>query len=186
MRRCLTALALALALAGCGGGEISSRQTGVSAASALTGPAELLELETSQGRTELFREVARGSLSQQGRKATGPVLFPVVHDGEVVAAPGFDPRADLFLSADSGQPLQLTFDGRRDRWSEERRDLLQGLSEREAAELVARSLLNTWGIRPSGPVVVDRASGAPYAAAYIDGNLRINPVFLYMAASALQ
>jgi hypothetical protein len=32
-------------------------------------------------------------------------------------------------------------------------------------------------------VQVDKASGAPYAVAYVDGILRINPAFLYMAAA---
>ena len=59
----------------------------------------------------------------------------------------------------------------------------QGLSEREASELVARSLLFTWGVRPDGPVKVVRAAGAPYAAAYLDGVLRLNPAFVYMASA---
>ena len=33
------------------------------------------------------------------------------------------------------------------------------------------------------PIVVERAAGAPWAAAYIDGILRVNPSFVYMAAA---
>jgi hypothetical protein len=33
-------------------------------------------------------------------------------------------------------------------------------------------------------VRVDRALGAPYAAAYVDGVMRVNPAFLYLAAAA--
>ncbi|MGZ3457343.1 MAG: hypothetical protein ACXU86_02440, partial [Archangium sp.] len=104
--------------------------------------------------------------------------------GELVAAPGIEGRADLLQSPDAGAALQLSFDGRAgERWQEDRRESLQGLSEREAAELVARTLLAHWRINPTGVVQVDRASGAPYAAAYVDGILRINPAFLYMAAA---
>ncbi len=109
-------------------------------------------------------------------------MFPVMKDGEVVAAPGFDVHADLLVGADAGAGLQLTFLGS-EAWSEDRRDSFQGLSEREAAELVARSLLNLWGITSDAPIVVERASGAPWAAAYMDGILRVNPSFVYMAAA---
>lgn len=172
------ALAGALALAACGGGISPSR--GPTATQALTETAELLEFETPATRQELFRELARTSQTQAGRKASGPVLFPVIIAGEVVAARGLDTRADLLQAPDAGVPLQLSLDLR---WPEERRDSLQGLSEREAAELVARTLLAHWGIRPTGVVQVDRTPGAPYAAAYMDGLLRINPALLYLAAS---
>ncbi|MBI3185716.1 MAG: hypothetical protein HYZ28_26555 [Myxococcales bacterium] len=180
MRRVLwsAAVSFAVALAGCGVGTVPPHRA--SASQALTGAAELLEFEAPASRQELFRDLARTSQAQAGRTATGPVLFPIVLDGEVRAAPGFDARADLLQSPDAGQPLMLLFEGR---WAEDRRDSLQGLSEREAVELVARSLLAYWAVRPSGPVQVDRAPGAPYAAAYMDGILRVNPAFVYMAAS---
>ena len=63
-------------------------------------------------------------------------------------------------------------------------NFVHGLSEREASELVARTLLTHWGIQQTGPVQVDRVSGAPYAVAYVDGILRINPAFLYLAAAS--
>jgi hypothetical protein len=91
---------------------------------------------------------------------------------------------DLFQSWDAGGGIQLEFNARAgERWPEDRREGLQGLSEREAAELVARTLMAHWGIHPEGTVQVDRASGAPYAVAYVDGILRINPAFLYLAAA---
>jgi len=34
------------------------------------------------------------------------------------------------------------------------------------------------------PVQVDRAAGAPYAAAWVDGALRLNPAFVLLAAAA--
>lgn len=48
---------------------------------------------------------------------------------------------------------------------------------------MARSLLSQWGIGQDGRIAVDRATGAPYAAAYVDGILRINPSFLYLATA---
>jgi hypothetical protein len=136
-------------------------------------------------RLELFREVARQSETEAGQAAQALVLFPMTTaDGELVAAPGFEGRLDLLQSPDAGSSLQLVFDGRTgERWPDDRRESLQGLSEREAAELVARTLLSHWQVQPAGVVQVDRASGAPYAVAYVDGILRINPAFLYLAAA---
>ncbi len=184
MRRWVASLLLSLVtLTGCGVGGAPVRAS-LSARQALTSPPELLEFETSTTRLELYREVARISEVEAGQTAQAPVLFPISQRGELVAAPGFESRTDLLLAPDAGAPLQLSFDGRAgERWPEDRREGLQGLSEREAAELVARTLLAHWRVNPSGGVEVDRASGAPYAAAYVDGILRINPAFLYMAAA---
>jgi hypothetical protein len=179
MRRLISFVLPAL-LAACGG-TFTSNSRAVSAQQALTQTAELLEFETSSTRAELFHDVARASVVQAGR--TGPVMFPVLKNGELVAAPGISPGTDLLMSADAGGGLQLTLDSPGDAWAVDRRDSFQGLSEREAAELVARSLLNLWGISSSGPIVVERAAGAPWAAAYIDGILRVNPSFVYMAAA---
>ncbi|MBX5482036.1 MAG: hypothetical protein IRZ16_09405 [Myxococcaceae bacterium] len=150
---------------------------------ALTSSTEVLEFETPASRQELFREIVRTSQAEAGRETNEPVLFPMSEGGRLVgAAPGLDPHADLLEAPDAGHPLQLVFNGR-ERWPEDRRDSLQGLSEREAAELVARSLLSHWGVSTDQEIVVERAPGAPYAAAYVDGMLRINPSFLYLAAS---
>lgn len=168
-----------LLLAACGGGAVPSR--GVSTTQALTGTAEWLEFEPTQVRVELFREVTRQGAQQAGSR--GAVLFPQLVDGEFVAAPSLETGVDLLGSADAGAAFDVTFDARADRFSEDRRDAFQGLSEREAAELIARSLLTAWGLKPTGAVTVVRAAGAPYAAAWIDGQLRLNPAFIYMAAA---
>jgi hypothetical protein len=172
----LAALPLAVA---CGGTALSTHAP--TTQQALTQTAEFLEFETPATRGDLFRDVARTSVLQAGSR--GPVLFPMLRNGELVAAPGFEPRTDLLMGVDAGSGLQLTFESSGEAWSEDRRESFQGLSEREAAELVARSLLNLWGVSPSAPVVVERASGAPWAAAYLDGILRVNPSFVYMAAA---
>lgn len=179
LRRLITFVSF-VALAACGGTFTSSSRT-VSAQQALTQTAEFLEFETKAARADLYRDVARASLAQAGH--TGPVMFPVLRDGELVAAPGIEPRMDLLMSADAGALLQLSLDSPGDAWATDRRESFGGLSEREAAELVARSLLNLWGISSSGSIVVERAAGAPWAAAYIDGILRVNPSFVYMAAA---
>jgi hypothetical protein len=170
--------AAVIALSACGVGPMPNRT--MTSTQALAGTAEWLEFESPQMRHELFRDVARNSLQQQGQ--SGPVLFPVMQNGELVGGPGLELRGDLLQAPDAGV-LQLTFDTRGDRFTEDRREAFQGLSEREATELVARSLLHRWGLKTTGPVLVIRAPGAPYAAAWIDGVLRINPAFVYMAAA---
>jgi hypothetical protein len=166
----------------CGVGQPISRTTGASAAQALSGTAEWLEFEPVSVRQEVFRDLVRQSQLQAGQR--GAVFFPMLVDGEFVAARALDSRQDLLLSPDAGTGFELHFEARGERFSEERRDALQGLSEREAAELIARSLLHHWGLEVSEPLLVARAAGAPYAAAFIDGELRINPSFVYLAASA--
>jgi hypothetical protein len=164
---------------GCGMGASPSR--GVTSAQALTGTAEWLEFEAPQVRLELFHDVARQSSLQAGSR--GAVLFPMLVDGEFVAAPALELSADLLGPGDAGAPLDLTFETRGDRFAEDRRDAFQGLSEREAAEQIARSLITLWNLKPAGAVTVVRTPGAPYAAAWIDGQLRLNPSFVYMAAA---
>ena len=160
-------------------------RSSLTARQALTGSPEALEFEPASTRQELFRELARLSEQQEGQAAQALVMFPISQRGELVAAPGFDTRMDLLQAPDAGGGLQLTFEGRTgEHWPEERRDSLQGLSEREASELVARTLLTHWAIGQPGPVQVDRVTGAPYAVAYVDGILRINPAFLYLAAAS--
>lgn len=184
MPRWVPGLLLSLVvLTGCGVGNAPVRPA-PGARQALTGSPELLEFETPSVRLELYREVARLSQLEAGQAAQPTGLFPIAQHGELMAAPGIEGRMDLLQAPDAGAPLQLSFDGRTgERWQEDRRESLQGLSEREAAELVARTLLAHWKVEPTGVVQVDRASSAPYAAAYVDGILRINPAFLYMAAA---
>jgi hypothetical protein len=181
LRTVLISLALLGLITACGGPPLPSK--GVSTSQALIGTAEWLEFEPTAVRQELFRDVARQSQAQAG--AHGAVLFPMLVNGEFVGARAIEPRMDLLLAPDAGAPLILTFEGRGERFSEDRRDAFQGLSEREAAELIARTLLSHWNVSVTGPVAVVRASGAPYAAAWIDGELRLNPAFVYMAAAPL-
>jgi hypothetical protein len=180
MRQNLNLILFAIALAGCGVGGAPNRVP--TASQALTGTAEWLEFETPQTRADLFTDIAKSSITQAGQPATDQSLFPMLTNNEFVGAPALDPKTDLLQAPDAGV-IQLVLDGNSERWSEDRRDSLQGLSEREAVELIARSLIHLWGLQPDGPVRVDRAAGAPYAAAWVDGILKVNPSFVYMAAA---
>lgn len=180
MRRLVLGAALAAVLGACGDPSLPVRTH--SARQALTLDAAAIEFESASARQEMFRELARASQLQAEREGTDPVLFPTLRDGRLVAARPLEARSDLLQAPDAGAPLALRFEGH-DPWPEERRDSLQGLSEREAAELVTRTLLSHWAITTDEEILVDRAEGAPYAVAYVDGVLRVNPVFLYMAAA---
>jgi len=145
-------------------------------------PPEQVEALPVQARSELYRTLLRasGAGTPDGLLA----LFPIVQDGAVRAAPPIEGRLDLLDVSDGGEALLVNLDATlADRWPLERRDALQGLSEREAAELVARSLAARWGLRPRAALRVERAAGAPYAAAYAEGVLRLNPALLYLAAA---
>lgn len=165
----------------CGDSLTTSRTNTL--AQALWAPPEVLEAETPGVRQELWRELARLSLWEGSQAVGKPVLFPMVESSRLVAARGIDHRMDLFVSSTDGAKYTLAFDGG-EMWPEEGREGLHGLSEREAVDMAARSLLNHWKV-VENRVRVDRAPGAPYAAAYIDGVLRVNPSFLYLAATAV-
>jgi hypothetical protein len=182
MRRS-TLLLPVLLLAACGDvGMGAPAPSQPSVRQVLLEPPEQVEALPAQARAELFRSLLRasGAGAPDGLLA----LFPMVQDGAVRAAPAIDGRLDLLDVSDGGEPLVLNLDAAlAERWPLERREALQGLSEREAAELVARSLAVRWGLRPRAALRVERAAGAPYAAAYAEGVLRLNPALLYLAAA---
>jgi hypothetical protein len=182
MRR-LTLLLPVLLLAACGDvGMGAPTPSQPSVRQVLLEPPEQVEALPAQARAELFRALLRASGA--GTADGFLALFPMVQDGAVRAAPAIDGRLDLLDVSDGGEPLVLNLDAAlAERWPLERREALQGLSEREAAELVARSLAARWGLRPRAALRVERAAGAPYAAAYAEGVLRLNPALLYLAAA---
>src|SRR5678816_1006724 len=147
MRR-LPLLLPVLLLAACGDvGMGAPTPSQPSVRQVLLEPPEQVEALPAQARAELFRSLLRasGAGTADGLLA----LFPMVQDGAVRAAPAIDGRLDLLDGSDGGEPLVLNLDAAlAERWPLERREALQGLSEREAAELVARSLAARWGLRP--------------------------------------
>ena len=179
--RVLISALLGLTLAACG--DLVSPAREQTARAALLQTPEQVELLAPSVRQELYRMVVRDSGQEQvGGAEEALSLFPFVQNGELGTAPGLEGRGDLFEVPDAGDPASLVFEG--EPWSDERRDSLQGLSEREAAELVARSLAGRWSLHPPGALRVYRADGVPYAAAYADGALRLNPVLLYLVAAS--
>ena len=180
----IVALGSAATLAACGGSPTQARLPTLRWV--LTNDAERLEFEAQPVLTDLFNEASRISRSEGSSASRQSTPFLIIQNGQTSAAPGFDMHADLLQPPDAGQPVQISFGDRGEgRWPEDRRPALGGLSEREAAEQVARSLLSLWGIE-SNSVLVMRAPNAPFAAAYTDSDatLRLNPAFLYMAAAA--
>jgi hypothetical protein len=183
VRSFIIAVGSAAALAACGGTPTPSRPSPLRWV--LTNDAERLEFEPQSVLTELFNEASRISRVEGSSPTRSAAPFLIIQDGQSLVAPGFDAHADLLQPPDGGVPVELSFGDRGDgRWPEDRRAALGGLSEREAAEQVARSLLSLWGIQSSS-VLVMRAPNAPFAAALSDDDtLRLNPAFLYMAAAA--
>ncbi len=177
--RLLSLALLGLTAAACG--DVPSPVRSQTARAALLQSPEQVELLPLSARQDLIRAVVRESAQEQPGGDGVLALFPFVQNGELRAAPALDGRADLFEVPDAGEPAAFVLE--EERWSTERRDSLQGLSEQEAAELVARSLAARWNLHPRGSLRVDRADGVPYAAAYTDGVLRLNPVLLYLVAS---
>ncbi len=183
MRPLLLSSALLVAtLVGCGDLPVPGRATNLR--SALTNDAEQLEFVAQPSLQGLLDDAYRISRSEAGHPAKPTAPFLIVQAGQLVAAPGLDAHTDLLQPPDGGQSVPLSFGDRGEaRWPEDRRPALGGLSEREAAEQVARSLLALWGIS-SDSVRVVRAPNAPFAAALTeDGTLRLNPAFLYLAAA---
>jgi hypothetical protein len=150
-----------------------------SVSSALTSTAESLEYQPAATRRELYVELARQSQAEEG--SAGASLFPFLTDAGYRAAPGLKASADLVAGTDAAAGATLRFED--DGFSTEPRDALGGLSERAAAELVARALLRQWGVVGGKAVPVVRAARAGYAAAWVDGELRLNPSFIYLAAT---
>ena len=180
MRRTSPALLL-LSLAACGGAPAT--RTPATARQALTQSPEWIEEAPATLRGAWRQELLRASQAEAGQPASSHSLFPLVLGEGAISAPALDARADLLAPA-AVPHLRLALDTRPGLgWEEDRREALQGLSEREAAELVARALLARWAIPSNVPVQVERAPFAPYAAAYVDGVLRLNPAFVLLSAS---
>ena len=146
----------------------------------LSDQVELLGDISSAKRTELYNETVRRSNQEAGRP--GASLFLIFTDGGFRAAPGLNPGKDLLTGLDAGSRPTIVFD-ESNPFSEERRETYGGLSEKEAAEFVTLALLQAWGLNDLPSVKVVRTPSSGYAAAYVDGVLRLNPSFLFVATA---
>ncbi|MFN0061190.1 MAG: hypothetical protein ACKVPX_01545 [Myxococcaceae bacterium] len=148
-------------------------------ATALAASPEMLELETAATRKALYRSMLEGALTEQDAGVLA--LFPLWVDEVWVAAPPVDSSVRL-LDAPRGNGVAIL--SGLDDWSDEPRQALGGLSERVAASRAAQAMLSHGWAGLTQDVRVERAGHVPYAAALLGGNLlRINPVFLYLAAA---
>ncbi len=158
----------------------STANQGPTASQALTGTAEWLEFEAPP-YAQPSCSASRPKPSRSSRPARpGPVLFPMVHDGEFVAGPALDPQARPAPAPDAGaRSAGSPSTAAATSSSDDRRDAFQGLSEREAAELIARSLLQHWGVQPTGPVVVDARHRSAVRRRLGGRHPALNPSFVY-------
>jgi len=183
----MTCLLLAWGLwVACGEG-VSAFSPSLSLEKALVSPVEILEYEALSTRQALWEEL----LGQAREQAQGPShvqpLFPLLMPEGFVAAEGpLELAHCLNVELSKEEPLEvvLKVDERRERWSDIPREEWRGLSERELAHCLALSLLAQWQMK--GEVHVQKVPRSPYAAAYIEGSLRLNPAFVSLAAASLE
>ncbi len=170
-------LAVAMALAGCGPGAVGPVSVD-SPRNALASTPEELDLTSFVVRARLFNELVRQSESQAREELTdGPAWFAVGREHQLVA------RA-LPFALFAGGPALVDVDHSEDPWPDEPRESLGGNSERQLAERAGATFVRLLGLPAEEPVLVERSPGAPFAAAWIDGRLRLNPALLYLAAGA--
>lgn len=164
---------------GCGVGEpLAPDET--TSQSALAAPLDELEVKSARERSVLFNEALRQSAAQaRAGLADGPALFAMERGGRLFALALPSARALL-----TGGSVSIDLASSRDPWPQDLRIGLLGRSERELAKNAAEALIGLLGVSPEAPVVVEREGGAPFAAAFVDGRLRLNPALLYLAAAA--
>ena len=147
---------------------------------ALVSSPEMLEYELLSTRQALLEELYSQAQEQAQNPSHIQPLFPFFTSMGFVAKQG---PAEPFLCPEDTS-LVLKFDERREKWGELPREEWRGLSEKEAARCLALSLLTQWQIK--GEVSLQRVTKSAYAAAYVEGSLRLNPSFLLLAATSLE
>ena len=116
-------------------------------------------------------------LQVQAELFDGPVVFPVEREGHLKAA--VLPTAAELLA---GDPELVELDGSADPWPVDPHEVLGGASERELAARIAGALAAGAGLVGRPPV--ERDLEAPYAAAIVEGQVRLNPALVYLAAAS--
>lgn len=173
--------AFVLAVAACGPGVVVTTAGPGELRGALAAAPEELEVTSDADRALLYQELLALAADEAVRgEPDAPVLFPIASGSRIAPAP-FRRALDL-LDPPAGAPA-VDLDASPERWSDEAQAGLGGASERALAERVAQSLLAHWGA--PGPVAVVRTAAVPFAAAFVDGKLRLNPAVVYLAAAGL-
>jgi hypothetical protein len=149
---------------------------------ALVSPSGMLEYELSSTRQALWEELLAQAQEQATHPSHAQPLFPIFMSTGFVAKEG--PAELLHCFEAEALELVLKWDERRESWSDIPREDWRGLSERELARCLALSLLTQWQIK--GEVSLQKVPRSPYAAAYVEGSLRLNPAFVSLAAAALE
>lgn len=165
--------------AACGPGVVVTTAGPGELRAALFASADELAVTPETDRGRLYDEMtslAAGEATKQEQDA--PVLFPIASGERLVAAP-FAHDVDLLKPHDSAPAVDLAETP--ERWSEEPDPALTGASERDLATAVSRSLLEMWSVTERTTVV--RSPAVPFAAAWVDGRLRVNPALLYLVAA---
>ncbi len=169
-------LVAALLLLSCGPGALSPADAAIQ--DVLVSSSDYLELTPPARRAQLFAELGAQADSQAREQAIdSPALVALERQGNLIAVPL--PAAGQLL--DGGQ-ASVDVETSSDPWPIDPRESLGGQSERERALAVGSALAALLGA--DGQVVIQRAAGAPYAAALLLGELRLNPALLYLASAA--
>ena len=162
----------------CGPAGLAPADTGAPGQDDLVAAPDALEASTPVQRAQMFDEArSRSALQAQAQLFDGPVVFPIEREGHLVAAPL--PTAGELLA---GAPDAVDLDGSADPWPTDPREALGGASERDLAARVAAALASSAGL--AGRPQVERDLEAPYAAAVVEGQIRLNPALLYLAAAS--
>jgi hypothetical protein len=178
-RSALFVCAAGLIASACGPGVVVTTASSTELRAALYASSEELSVTPIADRSRLYDAMGAVASDEALRaERDAPVIFPMAVDQQIRAAP-FNPALDLLKPAANAPDVQV-IDGQ-EKWSDEQEPGLLGASERDLAVLVSRSLLLQWNV--TGPVTVVRSSGFPYAAAFVDGQLRLNPAVLYLAVA---
>jgi len=164
-------------LAACGE-SASTALPSLSLEKALVSPPEILEYESASARHILWEELLAQAQEQALGTSHVQPLFPIFTSTGFVAKEGPAKLGNCFESSE----LVLKLDERREAWSDTPREAWRGLSESDVARCLALSLLAQWHIQ--GEVLLQKVAKSPYAAAYVEGSLRLNPAFVSLAATA--
>lgn len=145
---------------------------------ALAAGSEELDLASPACRARLFGLAELQARAQADAPAPdSPALFAVEVGSLLLPAPL--PSA---TSLRAGAEVEVDVDSSADPWPRERREGLAGSDERSAARAAASALADALHLGGKA-IVVERDAGAPYAVAWAQGRLRLNPALLYLAAA---